>query len=45
LLWVLRRGWDRTRPPPAELKAVQGAANRLSANHEGTSLSKKLQYQ
>ena len=42
LLWVLG-GWDRTRPPPSKVQAVQGAPNRLSAYYEG-SLSKKLQY-
>ncbi|MDQ5826790.1 MAG: hypothetical protein M3441_21630, partial [Chloroflexota bacterium] len=42
LLWVLG-GRDWARPPPAELKAVQGTANRLSAYYEG-SLSIQLQY-
>src|SRR5215211_5049505 len=44
LLWVLLGGRDRTRPPPAELKVVQGTANRLPACHEG-SLSEQLQHQ
>ena len=41
LLWVLG-GRDWARPPPAELKAVQGTAKRLSANAQG-SLSIQLQ--